>query len=84
MMTSMAMTAVVLVSWLAGKSLAIRVLRRRAGFFLYAIRRSAGVAAREHAPQHGGTSIGVLFGAQALGSSIGPPPRRAGRGQLRF
>jgi len=43
------------------------------GFFLYAIRPVLQAWLLESTPRNmGGTSIGVLFGAQALGSSIGP------------
>jgi MFS family permease len=74
MMTSMAMTAVVLVFMaLAGKSLAFVFFVAVLGFFLYAIRPVMQAWLLETTPKNmGGTSIGVLFGAQALGSSIGP------------
>jgi len=74
MMTSMAMTAVVLVFMaLAGKSLAFVAFIAALGFFLYAIRPVMQAWILETTPRNmGGTSIGVLFGAQALGSSIGP------------
>jgi MFS family permease len=74
MMTSMAMTAVVLVFMaLAGKSLAFVFFIAVLGFFLYAIRPVLQAWLLETTPRNmGGTSIGVLFGAQALGSSIGP------------
>jgi MFS family permease len=74
MMTSMAMTAVVLVFMaLAGKSLAFVFFVAILGFFLYAIRPVMQAWLLETTPRNmGGTSIGVLFGAQALGSSIGP------------
>jgi MFS family permease len=74
MMTSMAMTAVVLVFMaLAGKSLAFVAFVAVLGFFLYAIRPVLQAWLLETTPKNmGGTSIGVLFGAQALGSSIGP------------
>ncbi|TMH78197.1 MAG: MFS transporter, partial [Betaproteobacteria bacterium] len=74
MMTSMAMTAVVLVFMaLAGKSLAFVFFVAVLGFFLYAIRPVLQAWLLETTPRSmGGTSIGVLFGAQALGSSIGP------------
>jgi MFS family permease len=43
------------------------------GFFLYAIRPVLQAWLLETTPKNmGGTSIGVLFGAQALGSSVGP------------
>ncbi len=74
MMTSMAMTAVVLVFMaLAGKSLAFVAFIAVLGFFLYAIRPVMQAWILETTPKNmGGTSIGVLFGAQALGSSVGP------------
>jgi len=74
MMTSMAMTAVVLVFMaLAGKSLAFVFFVAVLGFFLYAIRPVLQAWLLETTPRNmGGTSIGVLFGAQAVGSSIGP------------
>lgn len=74
MMTSMAMTAVVLVFMaFAGKSLAFVFFVAVLGFFLYAIRPVMQAWLLESTPKNmGGTSIGVLFGAQALGSSIGP------------
>jgi len=74
MMTSMAMTAVVLVFMaLAGKSLAFVFFVTLLGFFLYAIRPVLQAWLLETTPKNmGGTSIGVLFGAQAIGSSIGP------------
>jgi len=74
MMTSMAMTAVVLVFMaLAGKSLVFVFFVAILGFFLYAIRPVMQAWLLESTPKNmGGTSIGVLFGAQAAGSSIGP------------
>jgi MFS family permease len=74
MMTSMAMTAVVLVFMaLAGKSLAFVFFVTVLGFFLYAIRPVLQAWLLETTPKNmGGTSIGVLFGAQALGSAVGP------------
>ena len=74
MMTSMVMTAVVLVFMaLAGKSAAFVFFVTILGFFLYAIRPVLQAWLLETTPKNmGGTSIGVLFGAQALGSSVGP------------
>jgi len=74
MMTSMGMTAVVLVFMaLAGKSPAFVFFVAVLGFFLYAIRPVMQAWLLETTPKNmGGTSIGVLFGAQALGSSISP------------
>jgi len=70
----MAMTAVVLVFMaFAGKSLAFVFFVAVLGFFLYAIRTVLQAWLLETTPRNmGGTSVGVLFGAQALGSSVGP------------
>ena len=74
MMTSMGMTAVVLVFMaMAGKSTAFIVFIAVLGFFLYAIRPVLQAWLLESTPKNmGGTSIGILFGAQALGASIAP------------
>jgi len=74
MMTSMIMTGVVLALMsLAGKSLAFIVFIAILGFFLYAIRPVMQAWLLESTPKNmGGTSIGILFGAQALGSSVAP------------
>jgi MFS family permease len=74
MMTSMAMTGVVLVFMaLAGRSLAFVVLIAVLGFFLYAIRPVLQAWLLDSTPRNmGGTSIGVLFATQALGAAIGP------------
>jgi MFS family permease len=74
MMTSMAMSAVVLVFMaLAGKSTAFIAFVAMLGFFLYAIRPVLQAWLLESTPKNmGGTSIGILFGAQALGASIAP------------
>jgi sugar phosphate permease len=74
MMTSMAMTAVVLLFMaFAGKSFAFVVFVAVLGFFLYAIRPVMQAWLLETTPKNmGGTSIGVLFGAQSLGSSAAP------------
>ncbi len=74
MVTSMAMTAVVLVFMaFAGRSQAFIVFVAVLGFFLYAIRPVLQAWLLETTPKNmGGTSIGVLFGAQALGASIAP------------
>ena len=74
LMGSMAMTAVVLVFMaIAGRSSAFIFFIAILGFFLYAIRPVLQAWMLESAPKKmGGTSIGVLFGAQALGSSIAP------------
>ena len=74
MMTSMAMTALVLLFMaLAGKSAAFVFFVTVLGFFLYAIRPVLQAWLLETTPKNmGGTSIGILFGAQALGSSVAP------------
>ena len=74
MITSMAMTAVVLVFMgLAGRSQAFIFFVAVLGFFLYAIRPVLQAWLLETTPKNmGGTSIGILFGAQAAGSSISP------------
>lgn len=74
LMTSMLMTAVVLAFMaFAGRSLAFVLFIAVLGFFLYAIRPVLQAWTLECTPQKmGGTSIGVLFGVQAVGSSIGP------------
>jgi MFS family permease len=73
-MTSMAMTAVVLVFMaFAGKSVAFIVFVAVLGFVLYAIRPVIQAWLLESTPKNmGGSSIGIMFGAQALGSSIAP------------
>ncbi len=74
MTTSMVMTAVVLIAMVfAGKSLAFIGFIAVLGFFLYAIRPVMQAWLLEVTPKNmGGSSIGVLFGAQAAGSSIAP------------
>ena len=74
MMTSMAMTVVVLVFMaFAGQSRAFIVFIAVLGFFLYAIRPVMQAWLLETTPKNmGGTSIGILFGAQSLGASIAP------------
>lgn len=74
MMTSMLMTAVVLVFMaFAGKSHAFIVFIAILGFFLYAIRPVLQAWLLETTPKNmGGTSIGILFGAQSLGASVAP------------
>ena len=74
MMTSMAMTAVVLIAMaLAGRSIAFVALIAVLGFFLYAIRPVLQAWLLESTPKNmGGTSIGVLFATQSAGSAIGP------------
>jgi len=74
MMTTMGMTAVVLLFMaFAGKSPLFILFIAVLGFFLYAIRPVLQAWLLETTPKNmGGTSIGILFGAQALGSSIAP------------
>src|SRR5438105_4684806 len=74
MITSMLMSAVVLVFMaFAGKSLAFILFVAALGFFLYSIRPVMQAWLLETTPKNmGGTSIGILFGAQALGSSVAP------------
>jgi MFS family permease len=74
MMTSMLMTAVVLLFMaVAGKSHAFIFFIAILGFFLYAIRPVMQAWLLETTPKNmGGTSIGILFGAQSLGASIAP------------
>jgi MFS transporter, FSR family, fosmidomycin resistance protein len=73
-MTSMAMTAVVLVSMaFAGKSPMFIAFIAVLGFVLYALRPVLQAWLLESTPKNmGGSSIGILFGAQSLGSSIAP------------
>ncbi len=74
LMASMLMTAVVLVFMaLAGRSHAFIVFVAILGFFLYAIRPVMQAWILETTPKNmGGTSIGILFGAQSLGASVAP------------
>jgi MFS family permease len=73
-MTSVAMPAVMLVFMaFMGQSHAFIVFIAIRGFFLYAIRPVMQAWLLETTPKNmGGTSIGILFGAQALGSSVAP------------
>ena len=74
MMASMLMSAVVLLFMgFAGKSHVFIAFVAVLGFFLYAIRPVLQAWLLETTPKNmGGTSIGILFGAQALGSSVAP------------
>ena len=74
MMSTMAMTAVVLIAMaVAGNSGAFVVLIAVLGFFLYAIRPVIQAWLLEATPRNmGGSSIGILFGTQSLGSSVAP------------
>ncbi len=72
--SSMATTAVVLVAMaLSGGSPAFVALVAVLGFFLYALRPVIQAWMLEATPKNmGGSAIGVLFGAQAVGAAIGP------------
>ncbi len=74
MIASMATVAVVLAFMaLAGQSPAFIAFIAVLGFFLYAIRPVLQAWLLETTPKNmGGTSIGILFGAQSLGSSVAP------------
>jgi len=74
MMTTMGMTAVVLLAMaFAGRSFGFVVLIAVLGFFLYAIRPVLQAWLLDVTPKKmGGTSIGVLFATQAMGSAVGP------------
>lgn len=74
LMGSMLTTGVVLVFMaIAGDSPAFIALIALLGFFLYATRPVIQAWLLETTPKNmGGSSIGILFGAQALGASIGP------------
>ncbi|MSQ19091.1 MAG: MFS transporter [Betaproteobacteria bacterium] len=74
MMSSMLATAVVILMMaLAGGSVWFIVLVAVLGFFMYASRPVIQAWMLESTPRNlGGTSIGILFGAQAIGSAIGP------------
>lgn len=70
----MATTAVVLLAMaFSGGSLVFVALVAVLGFFLYAIRPVIQAWLLEATPKNmGGSSIGILFGAQALGAAVGP------------
>src|ERR1051326_3128900 len=72
--SSMAMTMVVLLGMaVAGHSAAFVLLLAFVGFFLFAVRSVLQAWLLDStAPHQGGTSIGILFGSQALGAAIGP------------
>ena len=72
--SSMAMTAVILIFMaVAGRSSAFVFFIAVLGFFLYATRAVLQAWLLETTPKNmGGTSIGILFGTQALGAAIGP------------
>jgi MFS family permease len=73
-MFSMGMTAVALVFMaLSGPSLAFIFFIAVLGFFLYATRPVLQAWMLEASPKNmGGTGIGAMFGAQALGASVAP------------
>jgi MFS family permease len=73
-MTSMGLTAVVLLFMaFAGKSPLFIAFIAVLGFVLYALRPVLQAWLLESTPKNmGGSSIGILFGAQSLGSSIAP------------
>jgi MFS transporter, FSR family, fosmidomycin resistance protein len=73
-MGSMVTTAVVLLAMaLSGGSLLFVALVAVLGFFLYALRPVIQAWLLETTPKNmGGSSIGILFGAQAVGAAIGP------------
>lgn len=74
LMTSMAMTAVVLVFMaLAGRSTVFVLFIAVLGFFLYAVRPVLQAWLMDSTPKNmAGTSVGVLFGVQSLTSAISP------------
>jgi MFS transporter, FSR family, fosmidomycin resistance protein len=71
---SMAMSGVVLLFMaLAGRSPAFALFVAVLGFFLFATRSVLQAWLLDAVPKHlGGTAIGILFGAQAIGAAIGP------------
>lgn len=73
-MSSMAMTAVVLLFMaLAGRSVAFVFFIAFLGFFLFAVRAVLQAWLLDATPKNaGGTSIGIMFGAQAAGAAVGP------------
>jgi MFS family permease len=73
-MTSMVMSGVVLLFMaFAGRSPAFVLFIAFLGFFLFAIRTVLQAWLLDATPRHlGGTSVGIMFGAQAVGAAIGP------------
>jgi MFS family permease len=73
-MTSMVMSGVVLLFMaFAGRSPAFVLFVAFLGFFLFAIRAVLQAWLLDATPRHlGGTSVGIMFGAQAVGAAIGP------------
>ncbi|HET9822226.1 MAG TPA: MFS transporter [Burkholderiaceae bacterium] len=74
MSASMAMTAAVLLFMaVAGRSTVFVIFIAALGFFLYAIRPVIQAWLLEVTPKNlGGSSVGILFGAQSLGSAVAP------------
>jgi MFS family permease len=72
--TSMAMSGVVLLFMaLAGRSPVFALFVAFLGFFLFATRSVLQAWMLDATPRHlAGTTIGILFGAQAIGAAIGP------------
>jgi predicted MFS family arabinose efflux permease len=72
--SSMAMTMVVLLGMaFAGQSEAFVILVAFLGFFLFSVRSVLQAWLLDATPANrGGTSIGILFGSQALGAALGP------------
>jgi MFS transporter, FSR family, fosmidomycin resistance protein len=72
--SSMAMTMVVLLGMaFAGRSDVFVILVAFLGFFLFAVRSVLQAWLLDATPaRQGGTSIGILFGSQALGAAVGP------------
>ena len=72
--TSMVLTAIVLLGMaIAGRSPVFVLFIAFLGFFLHAVRAVLQAWLLDVTPQHmAGTSVGVLFGAQAIGGGIGP------------
>ena len=73
-MSSMAMTGLVLLLMATiGRSTAFVLFISVLGFFLFAIRAVMQAWILDAAPKSmGGTSIGILFGTQAIGAAVGP------------
>jgi MFS transporter, FSR family, fosmidomycin resistance protein len=73
-MSSMIMSGVVLLFMaFAGRSPLFVLFVAFLGFFLFAIRAVLQAWLLDATPKHmGGTSIGIMFGAQAVGAAIGP------------
>lgn len=73
-MSSMAMSGVVLLFMaIAGRSPAFVLFVTFLGFFLFATRSVLQAWLLESTPRHlAGTTIGMLFGAQAVGAAVGP------------